>query len=337
MTYAGNSVYWVGQDGNVYLKNGSTVRNVGKPINLQDSGADTTGLSFIATRINDPNPIPNAPTAAPTGGGSSGGGGGSASSFEDKSVDINNQNAGLAASDTKTNKGIQAIEDQLASILGNYNTESANAEGQYKASTDTNVGSKLKNDESAMVNAAQGRRGLFGTLASLGALGGTGIELANRAVQSGANEDLSNSEDAYKGNQTSLDTAVGNFRTADKERRDQTGKAAENAKTSARNEGAKEKQGYLVNLANDYAAEGDSATAKKYSDMAAALYGDIANTAVPSAGPSYISAAFQAPTLTNSQGNGATTVSATPAQPGGLPGLFANNPFVGNDKKKVTA
>lgn len=323
-----NGVYWVGSNGKTYI-------NVaGIPGGPQEWHAPLLSPQQMGLKqIADPNPPAGPATPAPSNPtGSSGSGGGS--QFQNKSADIARQNAGLSASDTKTNKGVQAIEDQLSGILGNYDTEKANAEGQYQTNTDTNVSSKLKNDETAMVNAAQGRRGLFGTLASLGALGGTGIELANRAVQQGANEDLSNSEDTYQGNKNSLDTAIGNFRTADKERRDQTTKAAKNAETATRNEGAKEKQDFLVNLSNDYAAQGDTATAKKYADMASALYGDIANTAVPSAGPSYISAAFQAPTLNNVQGNGATTVSAEPSN-GGLPGLFANNPFAVNKKKTL--
>lgn len=49
-----NTVYWIGQDGNVWFKDASGTRNVGKPINITDGGFDAEMLSAESTQIDDP-------------------------------------------------------------------------------------------------------------------------------------------------------------------------------------------------------------------------------------------------------------------------------------------
>ena len=323
MAYAGNSVYWVGADGNVYLKNGTNVRNVGSPINLMPNGFDSKGVSAVATRINDPNPPAASAPANPnnTGSGSSG------TQPADKSNDIALQNAGLGAVDSQTAAGIAAVDKALGSLTGQYDTEATSNEGNYKTQSDTNQNNLQANKQTALVNAVQGRQGLFGTLASLGALNGSGIDLANRAVQQGANADLTGAAGTYATNQSGLDTSINAFRTADKERRQQAATAAEDAKTNVQNEGNKSKQAFYSNLANDYAAEGDSGNAKKYTDLASSLYPSIASTNVPSTNLGYTGAAYTPSTLASYLSTADNTTVATPTATNGqgLPGLVATN------------
>ena len=59
-------VYWVGQDNNVYFKTRSGVQNAGQAVQTSDAGFDAARMSAQATRINDPNPIPNAQTGGAT-------------------------------------------------------------------------------------------------------------------------------------------------------------------------------------------------------------------------------------------------------------------------------
>lgn len=333
MGYAGNSVYWVGNDGNVWYRSGDTTRNVGKPVNLQDSGFDSQFLSAEASRINDPNPQQSGPGAPPSNpnGTRSGAGGYVAPPKPDKSNDIKLQLAGLAAVDQQTGSGISSIDQALGRLQGQYDVERDSNEKNYTDQSVTNQTNLQKNKQTAFVNASQGRQGLFGTLSSLGALSGDGITLANRAVQKGANDDLSGAADSFSGNQQQLDTAVGQFRQEDKMRRDNASTSAENARTNVRNQAAKSRMSFYSNLANDHSEMGNAGEAKRYSELASSLYPEMAKTSVPNSEIAYRGAAFTPGTLASYMaGADNTTVTATPTQPGStIPGLVA-----GPTKKK---
>lgn len=319
-------VYWQGADGNYYIKTsgGTGVSNIGKNL----PGATVADL----TRIADPNPPKSsAAPANPNGGGSSGG-----TTTQDRSNDIALQNAGLSSVDAQTSAGIAAINKALASLTGQYDTEDAANEANYKGQSDTNQNNLQKNKQSALVNAAQGRQGLYGTLASLGALNGSGLTLANQAVQRGANDDLSGAGDTYDTNQSGLDTAIGTFRQEDDRRRQDAATAASDATTNAQNQGAKQKQTFYSNLANDFSAQGDAGNASKYSGLAASLYPQVAATSVPSTNLGYQGAAFTPGALGNYlAGANSTSVTATPTQGGKSGGLFASTILTGDDKKKL--
>lgn len=325
------SVWWVGSDGNVYYRTGDQVRNMGKALNASDNGFDaqygSADTSVGAHRIADPNP-PRQSAAAPANpnGVPGGGGGGSAPAKPDRSNDIAVQLAGLNSVDTQTNAGLDAISKALGKLIGQYDTETTANEKNYGDQSTTNQQNLQKGKQSALVNAAQGRQGLFGVLSSLGALNGSGVDLANRAVQKGANDDLSGASDTYSTNQQGLDTAIGTFRQEDKMRRDNANTAAENARTNTRGQGAKSKMAFYSNLANDYSDMGDGGNAKKYTDLAASLYPEVASSNIPNSDIAYTGAAFTPGTLANYiAGANSTLVSATPSQPGtAVPGLIAS-------------
>jgi hypothetical protein len=315
------AVYWYGADKNIYYKgDNGVVKNIGQPSkgeqSLYEKGVDTNSGSYVADYIADPNrPAapgnPNNTTAAPK---------------VDKSNDIALNRAGLGAVDSQTAAGMSSIDAALGKLTGQYDTEATTNEGSYTSNSNQNQTNLQKNKQTALVNAAQGRQGLMGTLSSLGALNGSGIDLANRAVTKGANDDLSGAADNYSTNQSGLDTAIGTFRQEDKMRRENAATAAENAKTNVRGDAAKSRMSFLSNLSNDYAAMGDSGNAKTYSDQAAALYPEIAKSSVPNSNISYSGAAFTPGTLADYMaGANSTVVSATPAQPGqSIPGLVAS-------------
>lgn len=318
----GTGVYWVGQDGNTYMKASgiSGVQKWSAPL----LPPDQLGLTQIAD--------PSAPTPAPTNPT-----GASGPAVVDKSNDIALNNAGLTGADQQQTAGLGSIDKALGGLIGQYDTEKTANEGNYGSQSDTNRGNLQTNKETALVNATQGRRGLFGTLSSLGALNGSGIDLANEAVQKGANEDLTGAEGNFSTNQTGLDSAITKFRQDDERRRNDANSAATNAKGKVQHDTAVTKQGIFSNLANDYAAMGDKGSASRYTQMAADLYPTVANNSIPdTTNLTAETAAFTPGTLANYLNNGATTVSAGPAQgtgagQGNLPSLFATN----DQKKKV--
>lgn len=326
-------VYWLGADGNYYVKAAGLgdINNGGVIKTSQAGVGNISSLVGNLTQIADPNPGGKPPPgpAAPGNPNAT-----AAPAKVDKSGDISLNQGTADAADQTTNEGIAKINSKLAGILGDYTTDANNASTQYTTSSNQNQSNLQKNKETALVNAAQGRRGLFATLSSLGALGGSGIELANRAVQSGANEDLSGAQDTYAGNQSGLDTAIGNFKTEDKRRNDETNADAADAISNTKNSGLKAKQSAYINIANDYHDMGDTANAQKYTDLAKSLYPEIATTNVPASDPSYSPLAFTAPSLSSYLVNGNTTVSTTGGS-GGIPGLIASNPLTGDEKKKT--
>lgn len=325
---AGQSIYWVGADGNVYVKgpggNNAAVTNYGKVTGVQKAnGVDAAKASVLATRVSDPNaPKPTVALTTPAAAA-----GASGPTPEDRSNDINQQNAGLNAVGTQVASGQAAVDTALTNLMGTYGTEADAANTSYTNNTNQNKVNLTKNQQTAFVNAAQGRQGLNGVLSSLGALNGSGIDLATRAVQKGANEDLSGASDNYATNANALDTASGAFQAANKERKDRAIRDAESAKLGVRNQGAKDTLGYYQNLSNDYAAQLDKAGAAKYSNLAASLFPTIAGMSTPSAGPTYSAASYSAPSLASylSGNNNNTSVQATPATAatGGIPGLSA--------------
>jgi hypothetical protein len=326
------AVYWIGANGNTYLKDSNGVRDLGKDNYGFSAGgfeSNTLQQSIGATRIADPNaPAPSAPSN-PNGAAASG------PVYQDKSNDIALQNAGLGGADQQQNTGLAAIDTALGGLLGQYDTETTQNEGNFHTQSDTNRNNLQTNKQTALVNAAQGRRGLFSTLSSLGALNGSGIDLANEAVQKGANEDLTGAEGNYGSNQTGLNTAIEKYRQDNERRKQDANSASENAKTKVRHDTAVTKQGIYGNLANDYSAQGDAGNAAKYTKMAADLYPEVANNSIPTSNLAYSAAAFTPGTLANYINNGATSVTAAPTQSGSsgqpnLPSLVAQN----SDQKK---
>lgn len=250
----------------------------------------------------------------------------------DRSNDISQNQAALAASNSMLTNGLSSIHSSLTDLLGKYGSEGTANEATYGTQSDTNKGNFLKNMQSALLNAAQGRQGLFGVLASLGALNGSGVDLANHAVQSGANADISGANDTFATNQSGLDTSIGEFRTADQQRKDQADKDAAAQEQALRAQVAGNQQSIYGNLANDYSDMGNAGQSKQYSDLLASLFPTIAANSVPSSGPSYSAANFTAPAL-SSYLSGGTTVNSTPSSGlGGLPGLLA---YTAPSKKKT--
>lgn len=322
-----NGVFWRGADGKVYVKGGSGTNAAGAFDNNTVNYWTSRGFAQIA----DPNPPQGGGSAAPGNPtGSSGGG----STYQDKSADIQIANSQLGAEDTKLNSGLSSADKALADLMLGYDTEAGNAKKSYDANVAQNNNNLQSNKQTAFTNAVQGRRGLFGTLASLGALSGSGIDLANRAVQRGANEDLSGAQDTFNANNTAQKTAYDTFGAEDAQRRKDAEKATENVKQNVRNSVAKERQGFYVQLANDYHDEGNSAMAKHYTDLAASLSPEVAQTSIPAALPTYVAAPFTAPTLSNYLGGGNTAVKTTPQNAQGVPGLFAGGFLAPNQKKQ---
>lgn len=322
-------VYWVGTDGNAWVKDANGVRNAGKVINARPNGFDSSLMSLLGYKqIDDPNPqYPTTTAPANSNGGTR---------YQDKSNDLAIQNAGLNAVGATRDAGINNVEKSLATIMGEYDTDAANANKSYTDESNANQQDLQTNKQTALETAMRGRQGLFGTLASLGALSGTGIDLANDAVRKGANEDLTNAGDTFATNQNALDSGYNAFKRQDEQRRTQAKTNAANDEEQVRNDAYKQEQSYLTNIANDYAAEGNTGQAKAFTDRAASLFPNIASSNVPTIDLGYSGSAYTAPTLQSYLGR-ANNTTVTTAPGNGKPSAFNIPGLVALNKKPVGA
>jgi hypothetical protein len=263
-----------------------------------------------------PAPVTAATTATP------------AITYPDKSNDIAMQQAGLGSADATRDAALGVLNEGYADTMGNYSSDLNAAQGSYTDESNANQTDLQGNKQTALENATQGRQGLYGTLASLGALSGTGVELANHAVQSGANQDLTTAADTYATNQSGLDNGYGAYTASEERLEDKATAAYNNDIGQAQNDYYKNQQTYLKNLSDDYTAEGNTAQAANYSKQVAALFPQIASTNVPTVDFGYTGSSYTAPTLASYVGAANNTSVATQPAPAGsgplaIPGLIA--------------
>lgn len=247
--------YWVGSDGNVYVKaagvqgaNGAPVDQVGK-----SNPALLTDLkTYGATQISDPNPGGGAPAA--TGGGVvSGGGTTSGAGHLSQSV---------------IDAVMQSIANNIAQNQGNYDTalktnqaNQANGDKQYDTDVVNNTEGRAQSVQQAEQAGAQGLSGLDAILASLGALNGTGSILAGRAVAHTTNNDIGSANQTFQTN----DQAIKNARAAY-----DTGYNQENANLKSAldtNNKTAQATGYQQ-LLDEASSTGDTALYNKFLPMA---------------------------------------------------------------------
>lgn len=329
-----SSVYWVGSNGHTYVVNSGVAGDNGG--GAVDYGVLPGGSNIAgATLIQDPNAPSTVQAPANPNNNAGSGSGSAAAALPDKSNDIALQNSGLNSIDAADTASKATTATTLANILGGYNADGTAATTSYNTNSTQNQSNLQKNKQTAEVNAAQGRQGLFSTLASLGALNGDGITLANNAVQKGANEDLNGAENTYGTNQTSLDTGIATFNADNKKRIDAANTAANANNVASDNSAAASKQTAYKALADDYSAEGDSANAQKYTSLAQSLFPQIAaTTAPPTALVADNSVAYTPASLASYiAGSNPTNVSTTPGNgASGVPGLVTDP-----TKKKAVA
>lgn len=297
---------------------GSSVSNGGLSLSNNPNNADLSN-AFVGGGggVNPPTTVTKTVTAPPVQAAP-------APKLPDRSADISQQNAALAQVDPMQTGGINAIHEALAKLNAGYDTQAADHQTNYDTQSDTNKSNLLRNQQTAYVNASQGRRGLLSTLASLGALSGSGVDLANRAVQQGANTDLANAGDAFSGNANQLKENMLNFTNADKARRLQNNNEVDDAVTGIKNQALLNRQKIYGALANDYEQQGDKVNQAKYTGMANDLFPGITSTSIPSSNLTAGAAAYTPMTLSNYINGANSQVTTTPGSAGQLPGLMAN-------------
>lgn len=246
--------FWVGNDGNVYVKAGGVQGANGAPVDQvgKNNPALLTDLkTYGATQIADP----NAPPPAATGGGGGGGGGSTTP-------------AGGHLAQSVIDAVMQSIANDIAQNQGNYDTalatnqaNQANGDKQYDTEATNNTEGRAKSIQQAEQAGAQGLQGLDAVLASLGALNGTGSILAGRAVASTTNNDIGSANQTFQTNDQAIKNARGAFDTGYNQDNANLKSALDTDNKSARATGYQD----LLDQANSI---GDTSLYQKYLPLA---------------------------------------------------------------------
>ena len=128
--------------------------------------------------------------------------------------------------------------------------------------------------QAAMVQAAAGGRGLRSVLASMGALGGTGLDLANQAVSREANIDIGNADKNFQTNAGNITDSWARAEDEDRRRRAEATTIRDNSLTNNAADVAASRQSMYNQLAGMY--DRGSAEANSYLAKASALNPQIA-------------------------------------------------------------
>lgn len=208
--------------------------------------------------------------------GGGGGGGYSAPVYQDTSAARKATQQGIDSLDTTLSSNLQSISDNYARIIQQYNDEATTNKTNYDTQVGSNEQTRENTIQAALLAAAQGGRGLRATLGSIGALNGTGLLLANRAVAAGANTDIGDGNKVFDKNATQLYTAYAQTQQDEKNRRAEAEAAKVNEEKATRAAVAKEKQGLYEKMAGFWTDAGNNGEANRYLGMVGNMSPEIA-------------------------------------------------------------
>lgn len=233
----------------------------------------------------------------------------------------------LGGAQTEFNTAKTTTQDRLQQLIDRYTGETTRNQGIFDEQSGVNQSNYNRNLQEALINAGRGRQGLLGTLSALGALGGSGIKLADRAVQQGASLDIADADSTFRDNQSSLSRAFDEYTEADKARVADARSQAAALEQQAQNNYLKTQQEIFVKMANLYNALGDSAQADNYIRQASSLSNQVGQSGVSPVGAlSPITASFT-PEALGSYVGGLNDVSVSQGAPSGsnlIPTLMAS-------------
>lgn len=199
-------VYWVGADGNTYVKDqfhNWEVTNIG-----QDSGYNQTRIDYLngLNRIDDPNAPQPSQTSAPTGGG------GAAPKVLDQAA-INNTQQTIDQMPGLLEAALQAERQRYGNTVSEFNSQEQGQRKTYDESTVTNQQNYDGNFMDSIRAGIKGLGGLMQLLRGTGAAGGTAQDMAQDTVGSVTANDIRTGADTQKENQTTLDGSLSSFLT----------------------------------------------------------------------------------------------------------------------------
>lgn len=190
--------------------------------------------------------------------------------------------AALSSLDTTRDQGLAAAQSKFDRNRAAYDAENIQDRQNYEKQLAQNEGNLSANRHAALLQASQGGLGLRSVLASLGALSGTGGQLADQAIARAANKDIGAADDAFRTSADTLNTAWSDTERKQRQRDEDAKAAFENEQRSIQQNILQSRQGILTQLSNLFGA--DTEQGRNYASQAASLYPQIAQNSQRSVG-----------------------------------------------------
>lgn len=337
-------VYWIGQNGNVYVKDGGGVQDWGaarRPAPLRNAGVTEAVAKAIGSgyeRIADPN------TGGSRGGGgnrgpaintsSYGGGGGAgvaaAGPVAPSQAQVDPLLQSLASLDeVLSNKNRQSREEYGRAIRG-YNEQDELDRRNRDQNIFQNEDTYTSNNQRALLNAANASTGLRGVLSSLGALAGSGKDIVQRLVGLAANEDTGAARDTFETNATSVNSAWEQAEREQRQRREDAEAILENNMQNNRANVLTSRQSIFEKLAGLYGDE--LPEGREYAAKAGALAAPIAATTRAEVAPYAKASSLFSPAALQEYLAGTQNLNVSTA--GGAEQPAINSPIYSANRKK---
>lgn len=349
-----SGVYWLGSNGNIYVKSSSGVSSLGTGgtalskakslgyTSISDPNAPKTGMTTWGTGVGtvDPNAMvirDGLVTYNGTGGGTSGGGytssgGGGYAAPAPVGPTAEQVNPLLQSlqslGEIESNKNAQTEAEYGRAIAG-YDASDAIDLKNYQENVTGNEKAYTANNQAALLNAANASTGLRGVLSSMKALGGSGVNVVKRLVGLAANQDTGESRKNFDANASTINTGWASAEQQQRQRREDAKATRENNIQNNKASVLTSRQQIQQDLAKLYGP--DSAEGKRYAAEAGALAAPIAATTRASVAPYAAASSAYSPAALQTYLAGTQNLNVSTS--GGPAGTPINSPLFGRDKK----
>lgn len=275
------AVYWIGQDGNVWVQNSDlSASNVGRPVRRVKGGIEAQRASVAGNEIRDPalgrssGPSSSAPSYS---GGSSGGSAAPPPPVLNEAAIRNTQRTideipGLLAAAMRTEG--RRYQNAVADFL-------AQEKAQRKTYGESSTTNQLNYDETFMDSIRAGIKGLGGLvnlLRGTGAAGGTAEDQVEDMVGGVTAKDIRTGADTQEENQTALDNTLSTFLTDLTRKRRVNQDTFENNRRAIRRDSDTQLQDLYGKMAGYYSEADRTAEANTWLDRAGRLTPRIARS-----------------------------------------------------------
>lgn len=181
-----------------------------------------------------------------------------------------------------TNKN-QGSQDEYGRAIAGYDASDTLDKQNYDQNTAQNETTLTGNNQKALLNAANASTGLRGVLASLHALGGSGMDIVKHLVGLAANQDTGAARDTFDTNAKSLVQAWQQTDQQEKQRRADADALLKNNMSNNEADVLQSKQSILQQLANLFGS--GTSQGNDYAAKATALAAPIAATTKTTVAP----------------------------------------------------
>lgn len=239
----------------------------------------------------------------------------------------------LSAVDVELRNNLASNRGEYDNILSDYRAQDASDRQEYERQVGQNETQFTTNRHNQLLSGARLNNSLRNILASMGALAGTGSQLAGDTATRITNRAIGEAGENFSDNAATLDRTWSNAEREQERRRKQAETELERRNLATERSALEGRQGILNSLANLFGS--DTQQGQQYLSQAGELYGQIANTSRPVIADYAAANATYSPAELNSYlagiGNNPAEVSRTAPGASTVP---LNSPLFGRDRRR---